>query len=179
MRQTDFVILGLLSETPMTGYEIKKVIDVRFQFFWSESYGQIFPALKSLYENGLIEECRAEEQKRAKKRYQITAAGLRTLREWLSLPVERESIRLGILLKLYFSHLADPEIMLSHMRKFQAAHEEDLQILSHFEKELKPIADEENHLEVLRVIDFGQRVNKAYLDWSRETIQFLEGRMKP
>ena len=47
MRQTDYVILGLLAERPLSGYQIKKIIDIRFQFFWSESFGQIFPALKS------------------------------------------------------------------------------------------------------------------------------------
>ncbi len=44
MRQTDYVILGLLAEQPLSGYQIKKIVDIRFGFFWSESFGQIFPA---------------------------------------------------------------------------------------------------------------------------------------
>lgn len=55
MRQTEYVILGLLSESPLTGYQIKRIIDVRFHFFWNESYGQLYPALKSLNATGLIE----------------------------------------------------------------------------------------------------------------------------
>ena len=54
MRQTDYVILGLLAERPLSGYQIKKIIDIRFQFFWSESFGQIFPALKSLAAQGFL-----------------------------------------------------------------------------------------------------------------------------
>ena len=56
MRQTDYVILGLLAEQPLSGYQIKKIIDIRFSFFWSESFGQIFPALKSLASEGFVEE---------------------------------------------------------------------------------------------------------------------------
>lgn len=176
MRQTDYVILGLLSESPLTGYQIKKLIDIRFRFFWSESYGQIFPALKSLCTGGLIEETEnADEKKRSRKTYRITPSGLVNLQQWLKLPVERESVRLEILLKMYFSHLTEKAVMLDHVLKFQEAHRQDLQILTLFENELKKIVDAgDNHPQVLRVIDFGQRVNEAYLDWCRETILFLE-----
>jgi PadR family transcriptional regulator AphA len=178
VRQTDYVILGLLSESPLTGYQIKKLIDVRFRFFWSESYGQIFPALKSLCASGQIEETGTDDhKKRSQKTYRITACGLINLRQWLKLPVERESVRLEILLKMYFSHLADDAVMLDHVLRFQETHKQDLQILKLFESELKKIVDEnENHPRVLRVIDFGRKVNEAYLDWCRETILFFESR---
>ncbi|MCK7479112.1 MAG: PadR family transcriptional regulator [Candidatus Moduliflexus flocculans] len=53
---TKYVILGLLTEAPLSGYEIKKLVDIRFRFFWSESYGQIYPELKRLTAMGLIDE---------------------------------------------------------------------------------------------------------------------------
>lgn len=180
MRQTDCVILGLLSEAPLTGYQIKKLIDVRFRFFWSESYGQIFPALKSLCASRLIEEIQTGEgKKRSQRVYRITEEGLIFLHQWLCQPVERESIRLEVLLKMYFSHLVDASVMLEHIQTFEKAHEQDLMILNLFERELKAIIDlDENHPEILRVIDFGQKVNEAYLNWSRETARFLESKVK-
>ena len=42
-RKTRYVILGLLLEGSLSGYDIKKIIDTRFSFFWSESYGQLYP----------------------------------------------------------------------------------------------------------------------------------------
>ena len=105
MRQTDYVILGLLAERPLSGYQIKKIVDIRFSFFWSESFGQIFPALKSLSAAGLVAECETEHTDgRAAKTYQITPAGKDALIAWLSQPVEKESLRLEILLKTYFSN---------------------------------------------------------------------------
>lgn len=181
MRQTDYVILGLLGDAPLSGYQIKKLVDLRFRFFWSESFGQIFPALRALAAQGLIaEEPPAAGGKRARKSYRITPAGENALRAWLALPVERESYRLEILLKLYFSSRVDNEVMLAHIRAFQQAHERDLELLGRFCGELEGIVDEhEDHPRILRVIDCGQKLNAAYLAWSRETIDYLEGRGKP
>lgn len=179
MRQTDYVILGLLSESPLTGYQMKQLIDVRFRFFWNESYGQLYPALKALKETGLIEEVKTHlaSDARAQRTYRMLEPGMDALRQWLQQPVEKETVRLEILLKMYFSNLTDPEVMAEHIKLFQASHEKDLQVLKMFQTELEAISEEDsNHPHVLRVIDFGQKVNQAYVDWSRETILFLESR---
>jgi DNA-binding PadR family transcriptional regulator len=180
MRQTDYVILGLLSESPLTGYEMKNIIDVRFRFFWSESYGQLYPALKSLSSEGFIKELIMDkETKRAQRRYEITSVGMDALKQWLTLPVEKESLRLEILLKMYFSNLVDEEVMMQHIRIFQQSHKQDLMILNMFEKELKAILDQDpNHGHVLKVVDFGKKVNEAYLNWSQETLLFFEERIR-
>jgi PadR family transcriptional regulator, regulatory protein AphA len=179
LRQTEYVILGLLSESPLTGYQMKQLIDIRFRFFWNESYGQLYPTLKDLRGRGLIEETdsKTPSAARAQKAYRICEAGMEALRQWLQQPVEKETVRLEILLKMYFSNLTDPEVMAEHIKLFQASHERDLQILNMFRTELEAISEvDPNHPHVLRVIDFGQKVNQAYLAWSRETITFLESR---
>jgi len=176
LRQTDYVILGLLAEQPLSGYQIKKLVDIRFKFFWSESFGQIFPALKSLAAAGLAEECQQEHTGgHAAKTYQITPAGREALVAWLGQPVEKESLRLEILLKTYFSNYAEPGVMLTHLASFEESHAQQLHILGLFQQELERIPDEdENHREVLRVIDFGLKANRAYLDWCRETRDYFE-----
>ena len=176
MRQTDYVILGLLSEQPLSGYQIKKIVDIRFRFFWSESFGQIFPALKALAAAGFIEELPAQQPGgRAQRMYRILPSGRQALAEWLKLPVEKESLRLEILLKTYFSNFAAPETMLSHLTAFEESHRQQLHLLNLFQQELEGLIDaDENHRDILRVIDFGQKVNRAYLDWCRDTIVYFE-----
>jgi DNA-binding PadR family transcriptional regulator len=179
MRQTEYVILGLLSESPLTGYQMKQLIDVRFRFFWNESYGQLYPTLKDLKERGLIREVDGDDMPsaRSQKAYSILEPGINALKTWLKQPVEKETVRLEILLKMYFSNLTDSETMAEHIRQFQAAHERDLMMLNMFQKELEAIWDvDPNHPHVLQVIDFGQKVNQAYVDWSREALKFLESR---
>ncbi len=178
MRQTDYVILGLLSERPMTGYQIKRIVDLRFRFFWSESFGQLYPAHRSLHAAGLIEETGADTKRsHAQRTYKIKQEGLAALQGWLARPVERESVRLEILMKLYFSHLTEAEVMAGQVRLFQEKHEQDLAMLRMADKELRSIVnDDPNHPYILQVVDCGLKVNEAYLKWSREALKFLESR---
>jgi PadR family transcriptional regulator AphA len=61
--------------------------------------------------------------------------------------------------------------------EFSINHQKQLEILCMFEKELLSIKDiHSNHGDVLRVIDFGQKVYKAYIDWCNETIIYIESR---
>lgn len=39
MNATEFAILGLLAEGPLSGYDIKKEVEERLSHFWSQSYG--------------------------------------------------------------------------------------------------------------------------------------------
>ena len=49
---TGRVILGMIRMGRRTGYDIKQLVDVSARFFWSASYGQIYPELKRLEEGG-------------------------------------------------------------------------------------------------------------------------------
>ena len=51
-QKTRSAILGLLSWQPMSGYDIKKLIEMGLRHFWSESYGQIYPTLEQLVKEG-------------------------------------------------------------------------------------------------------------------------------
>ena len=41
-------ILGVLGFCPMSGYDVKKLIERSIAHFWNESYGQIYPILNRL-----------------------------------------------------------------------------------------------------------------------------------
>ena len=51
---TGRVILGMISLGKCTGYDIKHFVDKSTRHFWAASYGQIYPELKRLEEQGLI-----------------------------------------------------------------------------------------------------------------------------
>ncbi|MBN2850749.1 MAG: PadR family transcriptional regulator, partial [Erysipelotrichaceae bacterium] len=91
--RTQYVILGMLSDQAMSGYEIKKFIDLRFSFFWNESYGQLYPQLNSLEKEGSIVSTVDDSSSRHRKTYAITELGRKKLGDWLTLPVEEESVR--------------------------------------------------------------------------------------
>ena len=60
---TRYVLLGLLSHEPLSGYDIKKRIDQSISQFWNVGYGQIYPTLALLEKEGLIERILSENAK--------------------------------------------------------------------------------------------------------------------
>ena len=102
--KTQYALLGYLHYKPLSGYDLKKMIDESIKFFWSENYGHIYPVLKRLEKQGYV--TRDEEQnpgKPTRKVYTITEAGRTYFGEWMERPPEPEKIRKEILLKLFFS----------------------------------------------------------------------------
>ena len=50
--RTRFAILGMLAFQPMSGYDIKKIVDNSIAYFWKENYGHIYPMLAELSREG-------------------------------------------------------------------------------------------------------------------------------
>ena len=87
---TTYAILGILTTDCKSGYEVKQLIDRSLHHFWKISYGQIYPALKLIVEEGLAEVSPAASSGRSDKReYHLTEKGLDTLREWLAQPLDQ------------------------------------------------------------------------------------------
>lgn len=178
--KTGYVLLGLLSEEHLSGYEIKKIIDTRLSFFWNESFGQIYPELKRLAAEGLIAvsgESAGAEGSNSKQsiKYHITGPGRLELAEWLKTPVEKESVRYELLLKLYFSNSSSAAAMLEHLREFELNHRRQQQLFGRFEEQLKQNLDvHSNHSHILMVLSFGQKLWEAYAEWCGQTISLLE-----
>lgn len=104
-------LLGLLSLRECTGYELKKFIEESIGNFWSESFGQIYPALKKMEAAGWIEGTAAGNGNRERTVYRITEAGRKHVRSWLGMPAFDQVPRNELLLKLFFGPLAGKEQM--------------------------------------------------------------------
>lgn len=173
-----YVLLGLLAEQPLSGYEMKKIIGIRFRFFWDESFGQIYPEIKKLFEQGMITLSEEMSQVRKKKVYQITPLGMRSLKEWLKTAPEKETLRLEILLRVYFSKYGEVSYLQNHLASFKEQHQNDLNQLQLFKQELLSIPDpDQNHRDILQVIEFGIKANQAYLDWCEQTQHYLTNKI--
>jgi PadR family transcriptional regulator, regulatory protein AphA len=117
---TAYVILGMVSREPRSGYEIKALVDNSTRFFWAASYGQIYPELKRLAEAGLVEGVDAPRGERKRTVYAITADGEQALKDWLRQPPTTYELREEGLLKLFFAGVLPPEDaapILASMRK--------------------------------------------------------------
>ena len=88
-----YALLGLIRMKPRSGYGLVKLFRTTPMGRFSGSPGAIYPALKSLETNGLIQgEVERPDSLRPRRVYTVTATGGRQLRKWLSKPVTVEDI---------------------------------------------------------------------------------------
>ena len=72
----ELAILGLLKESPMHGYQLKKRLADTLGSFWQVSYGSLYPALRRLQREGAVEMVYPQEELgRRKNVYRITPQG--------------------------------------------------------------------------------------------------------
>jgi PadR family transcriptional regulator, regulatory protein AphA len=105
---TSYIVLGLLDRLgPSTPYELKRAHALGIGNFWTVQHAQFYSEPERLTEAGLLSEER-EEGGRRRRRYTITDAGRRALREWLGEPTAELTVELRDpgLLKLHLE--ADP-----------------------------------------------------------------------
>lgn len=178
VKKTRYVILGLLQEEDLSGYELKKIIDINMAFFWQESYGQIYPELAHMKEEGLIDFAdtdTADKAKHEKVKYKLTPEGIKALEHWMEAENEKDTIRSEFLLKMYFSTDQKVSKMRKHILQFQAQAQQKLYIFRIFEQELKKDLDmHNNHRQILCVLDLGIRQAQLYADWSAEMLEKLD-----
>ncbi len=173
---TRFILLGLLSHADMSGYDMKKRMDVTVSHFWNVGFGQIYPTLKELNSEGLVEKKEYSSSKGPNRMvYSITEQGRESLSNWLMLPEEKEYTRYELLLKLFFSGRLPVEYSQTRIEAFRARHAQNLFLMEQFANELGAILDAEpDHKYYYLTALFGKYVYQAYLDWAKEAQEMLK-----
>jgi DNA-binding PadR family transcriptional regulator len=120
-------LLGLLSLGPMSGYEMRQTMEKSTANFWSESFGQIYPALKTMVADGLVTVEEKTGGARTKKIYKLTLAGERRLRQWLQIEAKPQVHRNELLLKVFFGDQAQRGAIAAQVVGERERCEEDLQ----------------------------------------------------
>jgi DNA-binding PadR family transcriptional regulator len=156
----EHVILGALSFEPMSGYEIKQLVDKSTRFFWAASYGQIYPALRRLRERGLVEASEQPQGGRRRVVYRLTPAGSQALVAWLREPPPPLELREEGLLKLFFAGTLEHDEALTLVRSIRASWEETLARLREVERTKAPVGFP------ALVLDFGIGMKEWMVEWS-------------
>jgi DNA-binding PadR family transcriptional regulator len=165
---TSYVILGLLSiQSNLTGYDMRKAVQGSIGYFWAESYGQIYPALKQLTREKLIAASRKSAKGgRQRQEYALTEAGRACLREWLVLPFHNEPPRNEFLLKLFFAGEAAPSVAIAHLQDVQERNRRMLDTLNAIEATVPASQPSNPHLRYwMLTLGLGKTLTRAALEW--------------
>lgn len=167
---TEFAILGLVAETPQSGYDIKKEVEGRLGHFWSESYGQIYPMLRRLHGRKLVAKRTERRPSRPDRHvYQITASGRRALRDWFDEPpVAAMRTRNEFLMRLFLGRHAPREHLLRDISKFREDIGRELTNLEAARDRIESeAATHPDRLYWSLVLDYGLLVFEALETWGQ------------
>jgi DNA-binding PadR family transcriptional regulator len=169
------VILGLLRDRPLYGYEIKHIIEEHMSDWTSIAFGSIYFALNKLADEKFIEKIEVEQQGKRPSRdvYQITDSGRdefkRLLRSvWKDMERQYYSIDIG----LAFMEALPPDEIRGYMQARVKQLEWLLEYLDQHEKE--EMTSSEIPPSAVAVFDHSRIHFKAELQWMRGVLDQFE-----
>src|SRR5215472_8687102 len=183
MTTLEYKLLGLLARQPMSGYDLASHLKQPFVPFGPISHTQIYPALASLEQQGLVRYHIVEQQavRPNKKVYELTEEGRAALRQWVETPTPLVFSYDEFFLKAYSLWLADPERIVERFREQAHLHQERLE---HYEQVLQSnqlaesAESEKADLFELntRLFQYVIGYEHNYLAWCQSMLQYLEQR---
>jgi PadR family transcriptional regulator AphA len=160
---TGRVILGMIAKGLRTGYEIKQRVDKSTRHFWAASYGQIYPELRRLESDGLLNSRPEPSGGRARTEYALTDAGQEALRTWLTAEDDLlYELRDEGMLKLFFSDVA-PDARVANIRAMRAQYQRKLDQLCALEAKAEMPTGPRLTLEI------GLGITRWLIDWCEAT----------
>lgn len=161
-------ILGLLHYQDMHGYRIKRHMEQHFGHMWSINYGQIYPNLKKMEEEGLVTKKEvARTGTPSRKLYSITPAGKEAFSEWLvSDPQGTMLLRDPFLLRFVFFGFGSKERALELVDEQIGLYETQLE-----KRRMNMRKWQRQDLYVRQMGELGLLLNEMILEWLKRSRQ--------
>jgi DNA-binding PadR family transcriptional regulator len=178
--KTKYAILGALNIHPMSGYDIKNWLTKVTGSFWSESDGQIYPALANLQKINLIRiEKNSSSSKRLRNVYRLTKKGEKELDAWLEKPTQTTTIRSELVLKLFYGKRLTNKQYIAHIKRRELQVLAKLQYYQEITEHLKK--DHKNDPDTfywLITLNRTETIHNAELNWCHETLKMIKNKKK-
>lgn len=146
MRTLKYAILGLLNQKSMTGYDLMQQFESALCEFWSAKHSQIYPELKKLNSEGMIEyKIEISGTVLEKKVYSITQEGREDFMKWLEKKDAIEATPKDIFrLRLFFSNRLEEEQRRQLLEDQLAQHKNRLLHIRENQKKFKEIPEKDS-----------------------------------
>lgn len=170
------LILGLLSEQPMSGYDLDKAMQQGIAYFWTTDRSQIYRTLQKLKKKGWVRDERvAQMDVPDKKVYHVTETGQAELHRWLStpMPTSEAPVREGWLGQLFFANHVDLvdtlRVVDAYIAETDAAVSALKSLKARVEAQFPPRVRQTPAAQLrFMTIDYGVSVQSAFVEWLRE-----------
>jgi PadR family transcriptional regulator, regulatory protein AphA len=169
---TTYVVLGLVSIRPMTGYDLTAYAERSIGNFFPLTRSHIYSELDRLGRLGLLAATEIEQDNAPTKRvYEITPAGSEELRRWLDEPALKEDRpRSLFLVRIFFGDQSSPAQLASLLDDFETR---AMLRRDHLAALAEKLADLPDSVFRRSTALFGVRHEQANLDWVAEVRPLL------
>ncbi|MBN1581509.1 MAG: PadR family transcriptional regulator [Anaerolineae bacterium] len=163
------LVLGLLDQQPMSGYDIKRLIERLSWLIGGASFGNIYPTLHTLLKDKLVTvDVESHQDKPLRKVYSINERGRQALQAWLKQPIPRNASPKAFVMRLILTRDLAEDTLAAHLQDWHA------QILSHLDdlREMNGRSEQPGvgwHL----ALDYGLAVANTELIWLDRVSQSL------
>src|SRR6201985_1101239 len=117
-------LLGLIAAEPMSGYGLARLFERTLARAWPARHPQIYPALATLEEQGLVRV--SETGPRRRKTYAITTEGADAVQRWLRETEPDRTVRNETILRLFMLWLLEAQEAVAFFDGAIDAHRERL-----------------------------------------------------
>ncbi|PKO01769.1 MAG: hypothetical protein CVU43_11195 [Chloroflexi bacterium HGW-Chloroflexi-5] len=174
----EHAILGFLNYEPMTGYELKKMIDVSINHFWPAVQSQIYKTLFRMEADGWLSvETISQETRPPRKVYTITLKGQNEFLGWLETPQPHSETRIAWLIQLFFAGQMTDEKILTNLRTLLAGYQQRLQAFTEIpddNREKMKEDDPRDQFFWMLTADFGVAQTIGQVQWLTKVIHAIE-----
>lgn len=170
----EYAILGFLNYEPLSGYDLKKIIDLSVSHFWPADQSQIYRTLARMEADGWLRvEHVAQESRPSRKVYHITEAGQSELLHWLAEPLPPGEVRLPWLIQIFFAgRLPDEQViaLLERMAQYQRGRLAGYQQIPEENAEQMEADDPRERFFWMLTVDYGVTQTRMQLAWLEAAI---------
>ncbi len=118
-----YALLALLTSEPMTGYDISRRFQSSVGHVWHAPDSQIYPELRKMESEGLVEAESVDDPRGEKRFYRPTDAGLTAFRAWMDTPLkyahDRDPAHLKAAYFEWASTGAARQALLEHIERYE------------------------------------------------------------
>ncbi|MBR0600389.1 PadR family transcriptional regulator [Sinanaerobacter chloroacetimidivorans] len=186
-------VLGILTYSPMTGYQLGKIFDKSVNYSWTASLSQIYRELGILEKKGFVtSEIEKQDDRPDKRIYYITDEGKEAFVQWLEdFPENFASPKRDeFALRIFFGSQLDDAEMIRQFQKFVKEREEFGKIMDRqktavmelnrsIKKTTEKTSDQKDELYWNFIIKRAMMTNEVLIQWAKECIgELLKRRIR-
>jgi len=159
------VIVGMVLHDSLTGYDIKKEVELSIGNFVKASHGSLYPALKKLAAKSFLTMKEAPQNGRMKKYYQATELGKEAFLDWLVSPLDPNALTTSLLAKVYFFNELSPEVRIEQFQAYEIHIQQILQDLEKLEGQYFSENENEANYYGMSTLYYGLQNAQGVLRW--------------